>query len=68
MEGCSVRQGERDLGVPTWSGQFWVDDEGIGYLSVAWGDTRTHRPPTGWQVVDSHDTDEAEVFICQEVT
>lgn len=38
--------------VPDWSGEFWIDDQGFGYMSVHCADERHHRPPeVGWSLV-----------------
>lgn len=52
--------------VPAWSGLFWQHDE-FGYISVAYGDDRQHRPPSGWSLVKSMFEDDAEVFLYRQV-
>lgn len=55
--------------IPSWSGEFWESQDGMGYLAIHVADDRSHTPPAGWKYVRVVDTieDDCQVFIYRRV-
>lgn len=64
----SVRHGESGMQqgnmAPDWSGVFWEQEDGTGYMSVSWADTRERvDPPKGWKLTEIQEHEDALVFV-----
>lgn len=49
--------------VASWSGQFWMGEGGVGFMSVQHSDERLHKPPADWDLTEIHDDEEAETYV-----